>query len=95
MPYTIVRAKVEDYAKWKSGFSAPEGKARRKAAGAKSWQILHSKDDPNRIVTVMEWDNLDNARKYYQNKEFLQMQPGIGVLGLWTEYLEEVERESV
>lgn len=95
MPYTIGQAKVKDYAKWESAFGAPEGKAARKAAGAKSWQVFRTANDPNEIIVLVEWNNLDNARKYYQNKEFLQRQLGIGVLGLWTDYLEEVERESV
>ena len=95
MPYILSQVKIEDYATWKSAFGNPEGKANRKAAGAKSWQIFRSKDDPNHIVLLMEWDNLDSARKYYQNKGFLEKQPGIGVLQLWLSYLEEVEKESV
>jgi len=80
MTFTLNRAKAEDYVKWKSAFGAPEGKTARKAAGAKSWQIFRNADDPNEIIVLIEWDNIDNARKYYQNKEFLQRQPGIGVL---------------
>jgi heme-degrading monooxygenase HmoA len=96
MPYVLGRVKVEDYTKWKSGFGAPEGNAMRKAAGAKSWQIFHTEDDADDIVVLLEWDNLENARKYYQSKEFQEAQPSAGVTRqVETLFLEEVERGSV
>ena len=48
MPYMLALHKVEDYAKWKSGFD--EGVAIRKAAGSKGGYIFRNADDPNEIV---------------------------------------------
>jgi heme-degrading monooxygenase HmoA len=96
MPYILGIAKVEDFDKWKSGFSGPEGVAMRKAAGGKSHQIFHPADDPNTVVVLIEWDNLDNARKYFQSKEFREAQPRAGVIGMpEVHFLEEVEEWSI
>jgi heme-degrading monooxygenase HmoA len=94
VPYIMSQVKLEDFATWKAAFGAPEGRASRKAAGAKSWQLFRSKDDANEIMLLIEWDSLDSARKYYHNKEWLERQAKIGVLQLWIHYLEEVEKES-
>lgn len=94
MPYVITRTKLKDFATWKSAFSSPEGKANRKAAGAKWWQVFRSKDNPNTVMILFEWDNLDNARKYYQDPKWREMQPQIGVIEEPNiHFLEEVEKE--
>lgn len=66
MPYMLVRHKVEDYAKWKAVFD--ELCNTRKAKGEKSYQIFHTDDSPNNLVLLLEWDSLDNARKYTQSE---------------------------
>jgi len=64
----------------------------RKATGVKSQQVFCSDDDPNTIVTLIEWDHLDDARKYYQSDKWKQVQPKVGVVGMPEIYfLEEVE----
>jgi len=95
MPYILSRVKIRDYDKWFASFNSPEGKAARKASGAKSWHIFQSENDPNEIVALIEWDNLETAKKYYHDKDFLVKQPGIGVLQIWIDYLEEIDEYSV
>lgn len=95
MPYILARIKVEDYTKWKSGFGSPESAATRKANGAKSYQIFCTEDDPNHLVVLIEWDTLDNARKYYQSDKFREAQKNAGVTGPPEMYfLKEVEKGS-
>jgi len=92
----LARIKVEDYAKWKSGFSGAEGTAMRKASGAKSYQIFCTEDDPNHLIILLEWDRLDNARKYFQSDKFREAQKSAGVLGPPEMYfLKEVEKGSM
>lgn len=95
MPYVlVVRHKVEDYAKWKTAFD--EGIAMRKAGGEKSYQILHTNDDPNDLVLLFEWDNLDNARKFMQSEELRAVMQRAGVSkDVDISFLEEVEKGSV
>jgi heme-degrading monooxygenase HmoA len=96
MPYVLAVNKVEDFDKWKSAFGGTEGAAMRKAAGEKAHQIFRSVDDPNRIVVLIEWENLDNVRKYYQSDKFREAQPKAGVTGMPELYfLNEVEKQSV
>jgi len=95
MPYVlVVRHKVEDYAKWKTAFD--EGIAMRKAGGEKSYQILHTNDDPNDLMLLFEWDNLDNARKFMQSEELRAVMQRAGVSkDVDISFLEEVEKGSV
>jgi heme-degrading monooxygenase HmoA len=94
MPYVLGQVKVEDYAAWESAFSSPEGKAGRRAAGAKSWQIFHTEGDPNDIMIFFEWDSLANAHKYYESEDFRRKQPKVNLSDPKTYYLEEVKRGS-
>jgi len=94
MPYMLARHKVEDYAKWKSGFD--KAVAMRKAGGEKSYQIFHTAEDPNDLVLLFEWDNLDNARKYMQSEELREAMQRGGVVGQPDIcFLEEVEKGSL
>jgi len=95
MPYVLViRHKVEDYARWKTAFD--EGIAMRKAGGEKSYRIFHTDDDPNNLVLLFEWDNLDNARKYLKSEILREAMQQAGVSKeVDISLLEEVEKESV
>lgn len=95
MPYVLGRFKVKDYNQWYSGFSSPEGAAMRKESGAQSYQIFQTEDDPNHIVILLEWDTLDNARKYFQSEKFRGAQKDSGVLGPPEMFfLKEVEKSA-
>ncbi len=53
----------------------------RKEAGAKSCQIFQTEDDPSHIVILLEWDSMDNARKYFQSEKLKEAQKDSGILG--------------
>ena len=96
MPYELSILKVEDYAKWKSGFDSEDGIALRKAGEMKSYQIFPNEDDPNTVVILTEFDNLDKARKFMQSEELQEAMKRSGVVStLGTYYLGEVEKGSV
>lgn len=81
MPFVLGRFKVGNYDNWYSGFSSPEGVSMRKEAGAKSYRIFQAEDDPNHVVILLEWDSLDNARKYFQSEKLKEAQKDSGILG--------------
>ncbi len=94
MPHTQTILKVEDYAKWKSGFDGH--RAKQKAAGQKTYQIFRTEDDPNKIVVLAEWDNLDNAREFLQSQELQEAMQQAGVIGKPDIcLLEEVDKGSI
>ena len=96
MPYILTILKLRDYAEWKSGFDAEDGVALRKGSGMKCYQIFRTEDDPNKIVLLAEWDNLDNARKHIQSEKLRQIHQQLGIPELpETYFLEEVEKRSV
>ena len=96
MPYTITILKLRDYAGWKSGFDSEDGVALRKDSGIKSYQVFRTEGDPNKVVLLAEWDNLDNAHKHVQSEKVREIHQQLGLPELpETYYLEEVEKKSV
>ncbi len=79
MPYIFAKHKVQDYAKWKSAFDGAINM--RQAGGEQSYQIFHLWDDANDLVLFFEWDNLDNAKQYFQSTELREAMQQAGVIG--------------
>ena len=83
-----------DYARWKSAFD--DFTAMRRAAGEKSYQICRIADDPNNIVIMNEWDNVDNLRKFMQSPELKEAMQRAGVSEQPEMHiLEEIEKGSI
>jgi heme-degrading monooxygenase HmoA len=80
MPYTVSRTKVKDYDKWKQSYFQEDGIALRKAHGFRSGRHYRNSSDPNEIITVIEWDDLENARRLRQSNELQEMQKRGGVV---------------
>ena len=93
MPYMLVRHKVEDYSKWKPMFD--QHGATRKANGSKSAHVFRSADDPNDIVILFEWDNLENARRFTQSQDLREVMQQAGVSGPPDiSFLNDADRQS-
>lgn len=69
MSYVLVRHRVEDYEKWKSVFD--EQQELRRAEGEQSLKIYQTTKDPNELIILMHWDNLENARHYFNSDSTL------------------------
>lgn len=95
MPFTLnINFKIEDFAKWKSDWDSSIDM--RKAVGQGAFQIFRTVDDPNNIVLLIEWDNLENARKFMQSADLKEALKRSGVTDFGdTFYLEEVEKGSL
>jgi quinol monooxygenase YgiN len=79
MAYLLVRHTAEDYSKWRPVFDDHEGM--RKAGGSKSARVFRNADNPNEIVLLMEWDDVENARRFASSDDLRQAMERAGVVG--------------
>jgi heme-degrading monooxygenase HmoA len=94
MPYLLIKHKVEDFDTFKPVYD--EHAALRKAGGSIGAHMLRNADDPNEIVILLHWDDMENARRFAQSDDLRQAMQQAGVSGKPDVYfLEEVERTSV
>ena len=94
MPYVLARHRVEDYAKWKSGFD--EHVSIRQAASSKEGYVFRNIDDPNEILVLLEYDDLEKFRQFMQSEELREAMQRAGVTDPGEAYeLEELEKGSV
>jgi heme-degrading monooxygenase HmoA len=90
MPYLLVRHTVEDYAKWKPFFDGHQ--SARKKSGSKGGQLYRNSQNPNEIIILIDWDTLDNARKFAESAALREVMAKAGVIGKPDVYfLEHVE----
>ena len=91
MLHLLIHHKVHDYAKWKPGFDGFA--ATRKANGSKGGYLFRITDDPNEILILLEWDDLEKARRFTQSQDLREGMQRAGV-SVQPEFyfLEEVER---
>ena len=93
MPYLFVTHTVEEYAKWKPVFD--EHGAFRKANGSKGAHVFQSADNPNEVVLLFEWANLENARQFVQSPNLREAMERAGVTGPPdVHFLNEADRQS-
>jgi len=80
MVKTIAKFEVEDFGKWKVGFIGAE--ALRKSAGAKGARVFQDDGNLKLVAVIIEWDNLENAKKYFQSPALKEVQQKAGVKGV-------------
>lgn len=81
MIYINVRHTVADYATWRPYFDADE--SRRRAAGATGInQVYRDSNDPNVVTLIMQWDNMVNAQKFYNDPMMRDVMQKAGVIGM-------------
>ena len=77
MPYTMARATVEDYAKFREVFDGREEMG--KAAGALSSKVFQSVDDPNEVIIEVEFPTVDAAKAFQASQELRETRQRAGV----------------
>jgi quinol monooxygenase YgiN len=92
MPYALGKFKVADYERWKQGFAA--GEAIRKAAGSHGALAFRSASDPNEIILLIEWDDLDVGKQVGSSPKVLELQQASGVISPFEPYQEADRFES-
>jgi len=90
MPHVLIIHEVEAYPAWKAIFDQAAGI--RKRAGELSYQLLRDDTDANRIVHFSEWSSLDNARRFFESPELVEIRKSAGVKAPEFLYLDEIER---
>jgi hypothetical protein len=79
MVYVFIKHKVEDFSKWKPGFD--DHGSTRKEAGSKGGMLFRTLEDPNDLVIIFEWDNIENARKFTESEDLKKKMQEVGVVG--------------
>ena len=78
MAHVLIKHKVADYNNWKETFDAFA--ETRHAGGEKSFQILHSNNEPNNLFLMFEWDTLENAQRFLSSEEVKNAMKQAGVI---------------
>jgi quinol monooxygenase YgiN len=90
MPYVLIIHEVDAYTAWKAVFD--NAADIRKNAGEISYQLLRYENDANNIVHFSEWSSLDNARRFFESLELIEIRKKAGVKAPNFIYLQEIER---
>jgi heme-degrading monooxygenase HmoA len=94
MPYLLIRHKVKDYAKWKPIFD--EHGASRRQSGSRGGFLFRNASDPNELVILLEWDDLNKARQFAESEDLKKAMERAGVAEKPDLYfLEKLEQPSV
>jgi heme-degrading monooxygenase HmoA len=89
----LIKRRIPDYDKWKVAF---EGFAvDREVNGSKGGLVLRDADDPRLIYILLEWDDLDKARKFYEPQSHKKrFEKGGAAIEPEIYFIEEVEETS-
>ena len=93
MQHVLIVHEVDDYSAWKIVFDQAAGI--RKTAGEISYQLLRYVTDANAIVHFSEWTSLEDARRFFESPELVEIRKRAGVKAPAFMYLQEIERGSL
>ena len=93
MVYEISALKVQEYEKWKTGFD--EITSIIKKNGAKCRRIFRDIEDPNRVMVIIEWENLKKLKKLANDKEIMAKFQKLGILEVDIRHFEEIENKRL
>lgn len=89
MHYVLIIHEVEAYPAWKAIFD--QAADIRKRAGEISYQLLRYDNDANNIVHFSAWSSLENARRFFESPELVEIRSKAGVKTPDFIYLRELE----
>ncbi len=91
--YVFVKHKVEDYGRWKPLYD--EHGAVRKKLGSTGATVYQVQGNPNELVIMTEWPDMESAQSFAQDPNLPQVMQRAGVIGQPEIYfLEQVDRQS-
>lgn len=91
MHHVLIIHEVESFPAWKAIFD--QAAEMRKQAGEISYQLLRYDSDANNVVHFSKWSSLDNARRFFESPELIQIRKQAGVKAPSFIYLNEIERQ--
>lgn len=77
--YSAACLKVKDYNQFKKEFDAAQDLLR--SFGCKQSTINRDVDNPNQLLIIHEFENLQRAREFYKSPEFQQCIAKAGIVG--------------
>lgn len=89
MPHVLIIHEVESYPAWKIVFD--QAAEIRKQAGEITYQLLRYDNNANNIVHFSQWSSLDNARRFFESPELVEIRKKAGVKAPEFIYLEKIE----
>ncbi len=92
MAHLLVHHNVEDYNKWKTQFE--EHSNFRSENGSKGGKVFRSAIDPNELFVLLEWDSVENAKKFTQSDDLKEVMQQAGVVGMPNIYFVEEAAET-
>ena len=88
MAHILVHHEVENYNNWKAVFD--EHTDIRAQNGSKGGKVFRNANNPDDLFILLEWDNLENAKKFTQSENLGETMQRAGVVGVpEVYYLEE------
>jgi hypothetical protein len=89
MVHVLIRHKVTDYNRWKQTFDSHLNT--RKHAGETGCRIFHTVDDPREVVLFLDWEGIEQARKFMNSDDLRKAMQQAGVEGAPdVRYIEDV-----
>lgn len=89
MVHVLVRHKVADYNRWKQTFDSHLNS--RKHGGETGCRIFHTVDDPREVVLFLDWESVEQARKFMTSDDLRKAMQQAGVEGPpEVQYIEDV-----
>ncbi len=80
MSSMLVHHKVRDFVKWKPFFDRHE--STRKASGSQGARVFQNIDDPTDVFILLEWDSVENAKKFSNSEDLKKVMEQAGVVGI-------------
>ena len=89
MQYVLIIHEVINYPAWKEIFD--DAAEIRKKAGELSYQVLKYQNESNRIVHFSAWTSIEDAKRFFESPELVEIRAEAGVKSPNFIYLEEIE----
>jgi hypothetical protein len=93
MFHEISALKVQDYEKWKKGFD--ELLPILKESGAKCRRVFRDLEDPNKVMVIIKWENMEKAKKLADSKEMMAKFLKLGIKEVDIHHFEEIENRKL
>ena len=77
MPALLIRCHVADYPAWKTVFD--EHAIARRANGSRGGRLFRDAADPNEVLALLTWDDLDRARLFVDSDDLRETMTRAGV----------------
>jgi hypothetical protein len=91
MPSLLIRCHVADYPAWKAVFD--EHEPARRANGSQGGWLFRDADDPQEVLLLLAWDDLERARLFADSDDLRETLARAGVTDRPDiRFLEDMER---